>query len=182
MKWTSSSKMGQLWKTSEYACRFVTMKGKLPECSNREFSDNQALSFPKGSKRCQIFICNSFGRQKTFVPVQQVSIPGCCIQQEMPSIPVSMLYPPFSSTCQMKCSKSFPFSTTSLCKALEKQADRSKAGSFALLEEYLSCQHSRQNRTSWFQIKASCCCCLALLYHILLWLEHLLTGRIQGPC
>lgn len=52
------------------------------------------------------------------------------------SIPVlKSLYPPFSSTCQMKCGESFRFSTTSLCKALVKQADRSKPGPSVLLEE-----------------------------------------------
>ena len=52
------------------------------------------------------------------------------------SIPVlKSLYPPFSSTCQMKCGESFRFSTTSLCKALVKQADRIKPGPSVLLEE-----------------------------------------------
>lgn len=52
------------------------------------------------------------------------------------SIPVlKSLYPPFSSTCQMKCGESFHLSTTSLCKALVKQADRSEPGPSVLLEE-----------------------------------------------
>lgn len=73
------------------------------------------------------------------------------------SIPVlKSLYPPFSSTCQMKCGESCRFSTTSLCKALVKQADRIKPGPSVLLEEWLSCQQSRQNRTSSFQNKAAC--------------------------
>lgn len=85
-----------------------------------------------------------------------------------------------SNTWQTKCSKNFHFSTTSLCKAFQKQADRSKADSFALLEEWLSRQQ-RQKRMSWFQIKAACCCRLRF-YHRPLWLEHFLAGRIHGPC
>lgn len=138
---------------SEYADSFVTMR-QTPKILNLKIFRQSSFICLSSSKQCQFFNSAShFRRQKPLAQFNRAaSIPICIYKVKCPQFRCESPATLFLNTCQMEGSKSFHFSTTSL--------DTSNAGSFVLLDEWLSCQQN-QTRTSWFQIKTACCCCLA---------------------
>lgn len=157
------------------------MHGKFPKCSNKMFIQSSFIC-PSSSKWCQFFTLQTTSEDKKFLAqFNRLAFQSAVFTRwNVLNACITVYTAIFSNIWQVKCSEKYSFSATSLCKPFEKQADKNKTDSFALLEEWLSYQQ-RQNRSSWFQRETACCCCLNRFYHPPLWLKHFWQEEFTDP-